>query len=123
MELSLNADCDLIHDRRTPDLQFQTTQFHYVRHERIKHKDKIHERGDLHTNVVRSLFSSAAGLTSQACPGLLKVDPIHYQHKDYADDNCKNDRHANDAVLEDAAQVVIGLIFWRLRYAACHIWR
>jgi hypothetical protein len=122
MELLLNVDCELIIAAENPIYNFQTTQFHKVRHERIKHKDNIHVRGDVHTNIGRSLFTYAAGLTSQACPGLLKADPIHYQHQDYADDNCKNDRHANDAVLEGAAQFT-WLIFWRLRYAACHIWQ
>ncbi len=62
------------------------------------------------------------GINSQACPSLLKVDPIHYQRQDYADDNRKKDRQAYDTVLEVAAQV-IWLIFWRLRYAGCHIWQ
>jgi transposase-like protein len=36
---------------------FQTTQFHRVRHERIRHKEKIYVRGDVHTNTVESAFS------------------------------------------------------------------
>lgn len=36
---------------------FETTQFRNVRHERIKHKDKIYVRGDVHTNTVESAFS------------------------------------------------------------------
>jgi transposase-like protein len=36
---------------------FRNTQFHKVRHERIKHKEKIYVRGDVHTNTVESAFS------------------------------------------------------------------
>ncbi|MGD0506426.1 MAG: IS1595 family transposase [Terriglobales bacterium] len=36
---------------------FQTTQFHKVPHERIRHRDKIYVRGDVHTNTVESAFS------------------------------------------------------------------
>ncbi len=36
---------------------FKDTQFHKVRHERIRHKDKIYVRGDVHTNTVESAFS------------------------------------------------------------------
>src|SRR5579872_4306347 len=36
---------------------FKETQFRNVRHERIRHKDKIYVRGDVHTNTVESAFS------------------------------------------------------------------
>ncbi len=36
---------------------FRNTQFHRVRHERIKHKRKVYVRGDVHTNTVENSFS------------------------------------------------------------------
>jgi transposase-like protein len=36
---------------------FRLTQFKDVRHGRIKHKEKIYVRGDVHTNTVESAFS------------------------------------------------------------------
>ncbi len=36
---------------------FETTQFHKVPHERIKHRDKVYVRGNVHTNTVESAFS------------------------------------------------------------------
>jgi transposase-like protein len=50
-------DAEAIMTDESPIYNFQTTQFRNVRHERIKHKEKIYVRGDVHTNTVESAFS------------------------------------------------------------------
>ena len=45
------------HERRKPIYKFQTTKFRNVRHEQIKHKDRIYVCGDVYTNTVESAFS------------------------------------------------------------------
>jgi transposase-like protein len=50
-------DAQAIMTDESPIYNFKETQFHNVRHERIKHKDKIYVRGDVHTNTVESAFS------------------------------------------------------------------
>lgn len=50
-------DAKAIMTDESPIYNFTTTQFHRVRHERIKHRDKIYVRGDVHTNTVESAFS------------------------------------------------------------------
>ena len=50
-------DAEAIMTDENPAYNFKTTQFHNVRHERIKHKEKIYVRGDVHTNTVESAFS------------------------------------------------------------------
>jgi transposase-like protein len=51
------ADAEAIMTDESPIYNFQTTKFRNVRHEQIKHKDKIYVRGDVHTNTVESAFS------------------------------------------------------------------
>ena len=41
----------------SPIYNFKLTQFKDVRHDRIRHKEKIYVRGDIHTNTVESAFS------------------------------------------------------------------
>jgi len=50
-------DAEAIMTDENPSYNFTTTQFRKVRHERIKHKEKIYVRGDVHTNTVESAFS------------------------------------------------------------------
>jgi transposase-like protein len=50
-------DAQAIMTDESPIYNFESTQFRNVRHERIKHKDKIYVRGDVHTNTVESAFS------------------------------------------------------------------
>ena len=50
-------DAEAIMTDENPSYNFKLTQFHNVRHERIKHKDKIYVRGNVHTNTVESAFS------------------------------------------------------------------
>ncbi len=60
----------------SPIYNFKTTQFHKVRRERIKHKEKICVRGDVHTNTVESAFSLfKRGLTG----GFRRVSLKHLQ--------------------------------------------
>jgi transposase-like protein len=40
-----------------PAYNFKLTQYHKAEHGRIKHKDKVYVRGDVHTNTVESAFS------------------------------------------------------------------
>ena len=54
---NVDKNADAIMTDESPIYNFQLTQFHKVRHERIKHKDKIYVRGDVHTNTVESAFS------------------------------------------------------------------
>lgn len=53
----VDKEAQAIMTDESPIYNFQTTQFRNVRHERIKHKDKIYVRGDVHTNTVESAFS------------------------------------------------------------------
>jgi transposase-like protein len=53
----VSKDAEAIMTDESPIYNFETTQFHNVRHERIKHKAKIYVRGDVHTNTVESAFS------------------------------------------------------------------
>jgi transposase-like protein len=50
-------DAEAIMTDENPSYNFTTTQFRKVRHERIKHKEKIYVRGEVHTNTVESAFS------------------------------------------------------------------
>jgi transposase-like protein len=50
-------DAEAIMTDENPSYNFKTTQFRKVRHGRIKHKEKIYVRGDVHTNTVESAFS------------------------------------------------------------------
>ena len=50
-------DAEAIMTDENPAYNFKTTQFRNVRHERIRHKDKIYVRGDVYTNTVESAFS------------------------------------------------------------------
>jgi transposase-like protein len=40
-----------------PAYNFKLTQYHGAQHDRIKHKDKIYVRGEVHTNTIESGFS------------------------------------------------------------------
>jgi transposase-like protein len=57
--IAANVDkkAEAIMTDENPAYKFQLTQFKDVRHGRIKHKDKIYVRGDVHTNTVESAFS------------------------------------------------------------------
>jgi len=50
-------DAQAIMTDESPIYNFKDTQFRNVRHRRIKHKEKIYVRGDVHTNTVESAFS------------------------------------------------------------------
>lgn len=50
-------DAEAIMTDESTIYNFRNTQFRNVRHERIKHKEKIYVRGDVHTNTVESAFS------------------------------------------------------------------
>jgi transposase-like protein len=50
-------DAKAIMTDENPAYNFKLTRFRNVRHGRIKHKEKIYVRGDVHTNTVESAFS------------------------------------------------------------------
>ena len=53
----VDKDVQKIMTDESPIYNFETTYLHKVPHDRIKHKDKIYVRGDVHTNTVESAFS------------------------------------------------------------------
>jgi transposase-like protein len=53
----VDKNVETIMTDENPAYSFQLTQFHRTPHERIKHKDKIYVRGNVHTNTVESAFS------------------------------------------------------------------
>jgi transposase-like protein len=54
---NVSKDAQAIMTDENPAYNFKLTQFKDVRHGRIRHKDKIYVRGDVHTNTVESAFS------------------------------------------------------------------
>jgi transposase-like protein len=54
---NVDKNAEAIMTDENPAYNFKLTQFHKVRHGRIKHKEKIYVRGDVHTNTVESAFS------------------------------------------------------------------
>jgi transposase-like protein len=53
----VSKDADAIMTDENPAYNFRLTQFKNVRHARIKHKDRVYVKGDVHTNTVESAFS------------------------------------------------------------------
>jgi len=53
----VSKDAEAIMTDENPGYNFRLTQFHNVRHSRIKHKDHVYVKGDVHTNTVESAFS------------------------------------------------------------------
>jgi len=53
----VSKDAQAIMTDENPGYNFRLTQFHNVRHARIKHKDRVYVKGDVHTNTVESAFS------------------------------------------------------------------
>jgi transposase-like protein len=54
---NVDKDAQAIMTDENPAYNFKLTQFKDVRHGRIRHKDKVYVRGDVHTNTVESAFS------------------------------------------------------------------
>ena len=50
-------DAQAIMTDENPSYDFRLTQFRKVPHSRIKHKEKVYVRGNVHTNTVESAFS------------------------------------------------------------------
>jgi transposase-like protein len=53
----VDKDAKAIMTDESPAYNFKLTQFHKVRHGRIRHKDGVYVKGDVHTNTVESAFS------------------------------------------------------------------
>jgi transposase-like protein len=53
----VSKDAEAIMTDENPAYNFRLTQFRDVRHARIKHKDRVYVKGDVHTNTVESAFS------------------------------------------------------------------
>jgi hypothetical protein len=53
----ISKDAEAIMTDENPAYNFKLTQFHKVRHARIKHRERVYVRGDVHTNTVESAFS------------------------------------------------------------------
>ncbi len=51
------SDAKAIMTDENPGYNFRLTRLHNVRHARIKHKDHVYVKGDVHTNTVESAFS------------------------------------------------------------------
>jgi len=54
---NVDKDVDAIMTDESPIYNFKLTQYHKARHDRIKHKDRVYVRGDVHTNTIESAFS------------------------------------------------------------------
>jgi hypothetical protein len=57
MAKHVSKDAEAIMTDENPAYNFRLTQFRNVRHARIKHKDRVYVKGDVHTNTVESAFS------------------------------------------------------------------
>lgn len=53
----VSKDAEAIMTDENPAYNFKLTQFHNVRHGRIKHRNHVYVKGDVHTNTVESAFS------------------------------------------------------------------
>ncbi len=53
----VSKDAQAIMTDENPSYNFKMTQFRNVRHGRIRHRDKVYVKGDVHTNTVESAFS------------------------------------------------------------------
>jgi ISXO2-like transposase domain/Transposase zinc-ribbon domain len=53
----VSKDAEAIMTDENPSYNFKLTQFHNVRHGRIKHRNHVYVKGDVHTNTVESAFS------------------------------------------------------------------
>jgi transposase-like protein len=53
----VSKDAQAIMTDENPAYNFKLTQFHNVRHGRIKHRNHVYVKGDVHTNTVESAFS------------------------------------------------------------------
>jgi transposase-like protein len=53
----ISPDATAIMTDENPGYNFRLTRLRNVRHARIKHKDRVYVKGDVHTNTVESAFS------------------------------------------------------------------
>jgi len=53
----ISPDAQAIMTDENPGYNFRLTRLRNVRHARIKHKDRVYVKGDVHTNTVESAFS------------------------------------------------------------------
>ncbi len=53
----ISPDAQAIMTDENPGYNFRLTRLRNVRHSRIKHKDRVYVKGDVHTNTVESAFS------------------------------------------------------------------
>jgi transposase-like protein len=53
----ISPDAKAIMTDENPGYNFRLTRLRNVRHARIKHKDRVYVKGDVHTNTVESAFS------------------------------------------------------------------
>jgi transposase-like protein len=53
----VSKDAQAIMTDENPSYNFKMTQFRNVRHGRIRHRDKVYVKGDVHANTVKSAFS------------------------------------------------------------------
>ena len=53
----ISKNAEAIMTDENPAYNFRMTQFQRVRHARIKHRDRVYVKGDVHTNTVESAFS------------------------------------------------------------------
>ncbi len=57
MEKHISKNVKAIMTDESPIYNLRLTQFRNVRHGRIRHKDHVYVKGDVHTNTVESAFS------------------------------------------------------------------
>lgn len=53
----ISKNAETIMTDENPAYNFRLTQFHNIPHKRIKHKERVYVKGDVHTNTVESAFS------------------------------------------------------------------
>jgi hypothetical protein len=53
----ISSDAAAIMTDENPGYNFRLTRLRNVRHARIKHKERVYVKGDVHTNTVESAFS------------------------------------------------------------------